>query len=267
MEEDLANSQSHHDFGMDVIPRVVKEGTAYAHPFSLSCVGCCPQKRLYWRDVGIRLLCRNMDIPARWTPSSTSTIRLAHLTSQKMTAPAKFVQDQNGQHGMTINSLFAGGTIVSGSFIVSSVLFNNVVDSSAPWIAVISSRVEIGAGCRLRRVVIDKGCRLPEGLVVGRTPARMPPVFSRAGGGAGGGPPGGGGRGWGPRRPPPPGAATNTKKEPRQWRVSCCQPTLSGGRALSAAVPGRSGRVRTTRTSPPRSCRSNCRRTPGSPAW
>ncbi len=34
-----------------------------------------------------------------------------------MTAPAKFVQDQNGQHGMTINSLFAGGTIVSGSFI------------------------------------------------------------------------------------------------------------------------------------------------------
>ncbi|MNB95173.1 Glucose-1-phosphate adenylyltransferase [compost metagenome] len=90
-------------------------------------------------------------------------------TSQKMTAPAKFVQDQNGQHGMTINSLFAGGTIVSGSFIVSSVLFNNVrVDSFCTLDqAVIFPGVEIGAGCRLRRVVIDKGCRLPEGLVVG----------------------------------------------------------------------------------------------------
>ena len=53
-----------------------------------------------------------------------------------MTAPAKFVQDQNGQHGMSINSMFAGGTIcVSGSFIIGSLLFNNVrVDSSAPWI-------------------------------------------------------------------------------------------------------------------------------------
>jgi glucose-1-phosphate adenylyltransferase len=171
LEEDLANEQSHHDFGMDVIPRVVKEGTAYAHPFSLSCVGCCPQKRPYWRDVGTvdSFWEANMDLASVTPELDIYDQDWPIWTSQKMTAPAKFVQDQNGQHGMTINSLFAGGTIVSGSFIVSSVLFNNVrVDSFCTLDqAVIFPGVEIGAGCRLRRVVIDKGCRLPEGLVVG----------------------------------------------------------------------------------------------------
>ncbi|CAJ1823784.1 TPA: glucose-1-phosphate adenylyltransferase [Aeromonas hydrophila] len=171
LEEDLANPASHHDFGMDVIPRVVQEGTAYAHPFSMSCVGCCPQKRPYWRDVGTvdSFWEANMDLASVTPELDIYDQDWPIWTSQNMTPPAKFVQDRNGQHGMTINSMFAGGTIVSGSFIVSSVLFTNVrVDSFCTLDqAVIFPGVEIGPGCRLRRVVIDKGCTLPEGLVVG----------------------------------------------------------------------------------------------------
>ncbi|MGL6529394.1 glucose-1-phosphate adenylyltransferase [Aeromonas hydrophila] len=171
LEEDLANPASHHDFGMDVIPRVVQEGTAYAHPFSMSCVGCCPQKRPYWRDVGAvdSFWEANMDLASVTPELDIYDQDWPIWTSQNMTPPAKFVQDRNGQHGMTINSMFAGGTIVSGSFIVSSVLFTNVrVDSFCTLDqAVIFPGVEIGPGCRLRRVVIDKGCKLPEGLVVG----------------------------------------------------------------------------------------------------
>ncbi|MFM4859022.1 glucose-1-phosphate adenylyltransferase [Aeromonas hydrophila] len=171
LEEDLANAASHHDFGMDVIPRVVQEGTAYAHPFSMSCVGCCPQKRPYWRDVGTvdSFWEANMDLASVTPELDIYDQDWPIWTSQNMTPPAKFVQDRNGQHGMTINSMFAGGTIVSGSFIVSSVLFTNVrVDSFCTLDqAVIFPGVEIGPGCRLRRVVIDKGCKLPEGLVVG----------------------------------------------------------------------------------------------------
>ncbi|MGE6108437.1 glucose-1-phosphate adenylyltransferase [Aeromonas sobria] len=171
LEEDLANEASHHDFGMDVIPRVVKEGTAHAHPFSMSCVGCCPQKRAYWRDVGTvdSFWEANMDLASVTPELDIYDQDWPIWTSQSMTAPAKFVQDQNGQHGMTINSMFAGGTIVSGSFIMSSVLFHHVrVDSFCTLDqAVIFPDVEIGAGCRLRRVVIDKDCILPEGLVVG----------------------------------------------------------------------------------------------------
>ncbi|MGL4714489.1 MAG: glucose-1-phosphate adenylyltransferase, partial [Aeromonas sp.] len=90
-------------------------------------------------------------------------------TSQNMTPSAKFVQDINGQHGMTINSMFSGGTIVSGSFILSSVLFTNVRVESFCTLdqAVVFPGVQIGAGCRLRRVVIDKGCKLPDGMVIG----------------------------------------------------------------------------------------------------
>ncbi|SIQ14887.1 glucose-1-phosphate adenylyltransferase [Aeromonas veronii] len=171
LEEDITNEQSHHDFGMDVIPRVVKEGTAFAHPFGMSCVGCCPDRRPYWRDVGTvdSFWEANMDLASVTPELDIYDQDWPIWTSQNMTPPAKFVQDRNGQHGMTINSMFAGGTIVSGSFILSSVLFTNVrVDSFCTLDqAVIFPGVEIGAGCRLRRVVIDKGCKLPEGTVIG----------------------------------------------------------------------------------------------------
>lgn len=171
LEEDLANPESNHDFGMNVIPRVVKEGCAYAHPFSMSCVGCCSQQRPYWRDVGTvdSLWEANMDLSSVTPQLNLYDEEWPIWTSQKMVPPAKFVQDRNGQHGMTINSIFSGGTIVSGSFITSSVLFPNVRVHSFCTLdqAVIFPGVEIGAGCRLRRVVIDKGCKLPDGLVVG----------------------------------------------------------------------------------------------------
>ncbi|RQM70150.1 glucose-1-phosphate adenylyltransferase [Aeromonas enteropelogenes] len=171
LEEDIANEHSHHDFGMDVIPRVVEEGTAYAHPFGMSCVGCCPQKRPYWRDVGTldSFWEANMDLASVTPELDIYDQEWPIWTSQNMTPPAKFVQDRNGQHGMAINSMFAGGTIVSGSFIVSSVLFTNVrVDSFCTLDqAVIFPGVEIGSGCRLRRVVVDKGCKLPQGMVIG----------------------------------------------------------------------------------------------------
>ncbi|HDX8597393.1 TPA: glucose-1-phosphate adenylyltransferase [Aeromonas dhakensis] len=184
LEEDLANPASHHDFGMDVIPRVVQEGTAYAHPFGMSCVGCCPQKRPYWRDVGTvdSFWEANMDLASVTPELDIYDQDWPIWTSQNMTPPAKFVQDRNGQHGMTINSMFAGGTIVSGSFIVSSVLFTNVrVDSFCTLDqAVIFPGVEIGPGCRLRRVVIDKGCKLPEGLVVGENASEDARRFYRS---------------------------------------------------------------------------------------
>lgn len=171
LEEDIANAHSHHDFGMDVIPRVVEEGTAYAHPFGMSCVGCNPQKRPYWRDVGTldSFWEANMDLASVTPELDIYDQEWPIWTSQNMTPPAKFVQDRNGQHGMAINSMFAGGTIVSGSFIVSSVLFTNVrVDSFCTLDqAVIFPGVEIGSGCRLRRVVVDKGCKLPQGMVIG----------------------------------------------------------------------------------------------------
>lgn len=171
LEEDILDECSKHDFGMNVIPRVVREGNCYAHPFSMSCVGGHPEHPPYWRDVGTveSLWEANMDLASVTPRLDIYDENWPIWTSQKMVPPAKFVQDKNGQHGMTINSMFTGGTIVSGSFIVSSVLFTNVRIHSFCTLdqAVIFPGVEIGPGCRLRRVVIDRGCQLPGGLVVG----------------------------------------------------------------------------------------------------
>ncbi|MGL6519010.1 glucose-1-phosphate adenylyltransferase [Aeromonas caviae] len=171
LEEDIHNQESKHDFGMDVIPRIVGEGKAFAHPFNMSCVGAKEGQKPYWRDVGTldSFWEANMDLASVVPELDIYDENWPIWTSQNMSPPAKFVQDRNGQHGMTINSMFAGGSIVSGSFVLNSVLFTNVRVHSFCTLdqAVIFPGVEIGAGCRLRRVVVDKGCKLPDGLVVG----------------------------------------------------------------------------------------------------
>jgi glucose-1-phosphate adenylyltransferase len=83
--------------------------------------------------------------------------------------PAKFVQDRSGSHGMTMNSLVAGGGIVSGSVVVHSVLFSRVRVNSFCTIdsSVLLPDVNVGRSCRLRRCIIDRACQIPEGMVIG----------------------------------------------------------------------------------------------------
>jgi glucose-1-phosphate adenylyltransferase len=137
----------------------------------MSCVGAREGQKPYWRDVGTldSFWEANMDLASVLPELDIYDQNWPIWTSQTLTPPAKFVQDRNGQHGMTINSMFSGGTIVSGSFVLNSVLFTNVRVHSFCTLdqAVIFPGVEVGAGCRLRRVVVDKGCVLPDGLVVG----------------------------------------------------------------------------------------------------
>ncbi|MFP1462098.1 sugar phosphate nucleotidyltransferase [Escherichia coli] len=45
-------TNSSHDFGKDLIPKITDAGLAYAHPFPLSCVQSDPDAEPYWRDVG-----------------------------------------------------------------------------------------------------------------------------------------------------------------------------------------------------------------------
>ena len=90
-------------------------------------------------------------------------------TYQEQLAPAKFVHDEDGRRGMAVDSLVSGGCIVSGSVIRNSVLFSSILVRSYCEIseAVVLPDVQINRHCRLRKVVIDRGCKLPEGLVIG----------------------------------------------------------------------------------------------------
>ena len=170
LERDMADKNSSHDFGKDIIPHMVKAGDAVAHPFELSCVGGKPGLAPYWRDVGT--------IDAYWDANIdlTATDPLLNLydtdwpiwTYQAQLPPAKFVHNQDDRRGMAIESMVSGGCIVSGA-VFRSVLFSQVrvhSYSKVHW-SVLLPGVQVGRHARLTRAVIDRDCIIPDHLVIG----------------------------------------------------------------------------------------------------
>jgi len=171
LEDDIANPESSHDFGKDIIPRVVREGRAIAHPFSMSCVSSTPDAVPYWRDVGTidSFWAANLDLASVTPELDIYDTNWPIWTSQRQLPPAKFVQDADGKHGQTINTMVSGGCIVSGSVVSNSVLFSSVRVHSFCQLdqVVLLPDVTIGRGCRLHKVVVDRRCVLPDNLVIG----------------------------------------------------------------------------------------------------
>ncbi len=183
LEEDLANPESSHDFGKDIIPRCVAEGQALAHPFGMSCVSRKKNITPYWRDVGTidAFWSANLDLASTIPELDIYDTDWPIWTYQRQLPPAKFVPDANGATGVTVNTVVSGGCIVSGSYVSYSVLFSEVRVHSFCHLeqAVLLPDVTVHRHCRLRRVVVDRGCVLPEGLVVGEDSAADARRFER----------------------------------------------------------------------------------------
>jgi glucose-1-phosphate adenylyltransferase len=174
LRRDAAMSGSSRDFGKDIIPYLVREGNAVAHRFPQSCVRTSLEAEAYWRDVGT--------VDAYWQANIDLTDPVPSLdlydrdwpiwTFAEVTPPAKFVSDGNGNQGSAENSLVAGGCIVSGAHIRRSLLFTGVRMNGRAAIenSVVLPYVQIGAGARLVNAVIDRGVKIPDGLVVGEDP-------------------------------------------------------------------------------------------------
>lgn len=171
LEQDLGNDKSDHDFGKDVIPRVVAEGGALAHPLNLSSVPASSRASPYWRDVGTvdAFWAANLDLASNWPELDLYDREWPIWTYQEQLPPAKFVPDERGNHGVTANVLVSGGCVVCGSVIRNAVIFSKVKVHSSCTItdAVIMPETVINPGCRLSKVVIDRGCIVPAGMVIG----------------------------------------------------------------------------------------------------
>ena len=187
LEADLADPDSEHDFGKNVIPAAVAQGRALAHPFHMSCIQNREGSTPYWRDVGTveAFWEANLDLASTMPELDIYDTQWPIWTYQRQLPPAKFVPDQEGKNGTAVNTIVSGGCIVSGSYIAHSVLFSEVRIHSYCDVreAVILPDVTIHRSCRLRRVVIDRGCVLPEGLVVGEDPQADARRFERTDGG------------------------------------------------------------------------------------
>ena len=174
LRRDAADMQSSHDFGADIIPRLVKEARVVAHHFSRSCVRSSTEVPSYWRDVGTldTYFAANIDLTDVVPDLDLYDRSWPIWTYTEATPPAKFVHDEDGRRGMAVSSLVSGGCIVSGATLRRSLLYTGVRVNSYSTIeyAVILPYVDIGRGVRLRNVVVDRGVKIPAGLVVGEDP-------------------------------------------------------------------------------------------------
>ncbi|NNG06076.1 MAG: glucose-1-phosphate adenylyltransferase, partial [Inquilinus sp.] len=171
LHRDAADALTAHDFGRDIIPYLVSRAAVMAHPLHRSAIFGEGQDEAYWRDVGT--------IDAYWEANLDLTSVTPALdlyddnwpihTYQAQLPPAKFVFDEEGRRGMALNSLVSGGCVVSGATVRRSLLFSQVRVNSYAELneAVVLPECDIGRNARLTKVVIDRGCDIPEGLVVG----------------------------------------------------------------------------------------------------
>ena len=171
---DAADPNSSHDFGKDIIPQIVRDGTAQAHRFADSCVRQGPGTPAYWRDVGTvdAFWKANIDL-TDFTPDLDLWDREWPIwTYSEAAPPAKFIHDEADRRGVAVSSLVSGGCIISGTEIRQSLLFTQVHTNSYAALdrAVVLPYVQVGRHARLRKVVIDRGVRIPEWLVVGEDP-------------------------------------------------------------------------------------------------
>lgn len=171
---DADNQHSSHDFGKDLIPYMVEKYRVFAQSFGQSCAGMGNDQVPYWRDVGT--------IDSYWEANMELTKVVPDLnmydqewpiwTHQEQLPPAKFVFDEDGRRGSAIDSLVSGGCIVSGSTVRRSLLFSDVRVNGYCNIedSVLLPNVDVGRYVTLKRVIVDKGCKIPEGLEVGVDP-------------------------------------------------------------------------------------------------
>ena len=183
LARDLADPASSHDFGRDIIPQAVRSGEAMAHPFEDSCVTSDAGKAPYWRDVGTidAYWEANIDLTAIEPMLDMYDRAWPILTYQEQLPPAKFIFNQDGRRGMALDSLVSGGCIISGSMVERSLLFSKCRVNSYCKLqeAVLLPEVVVGRYTRLTRVVIDHGCRIPEGMVIGEDPIEDARRFER----------------------------------------------------------------------------------------
>lgn len=172
LKTDAANPDSIHDFGRNILPSMVNRSELYAYNFQTNRIPGDPDDQTpYWRDVGTieSYYDASMDLravsPALNLYNRQWTLRTAGYSD----APAKFIFDEQGRRGQAIDSIVAGGSILSGGMARGSVLGRNVRVHSGAVVedSVLFDNCNIGRRARVRRAILDKNVQVPEGATIG----------------------------------------------------------------------------------------------------
>ncbi len=169
---DAANGDSSHDFGRDILPSLIHRANVFAYDFRDNHIpGDPPSVLPYWRDVGTvdAFYEANMDLRAITPALNLYNAQWALGPIREMHPPAKFIFDEDGRRGHAINSIISSGCILSGGLVRDSVLGRAVCVHSGAFVesSVIFDNCDIGRHAKVRRAILDKNARVPEGATIG----------------------------------------------------------------------------------------------------
>lgn len=170
---DHDDAASHHDFGKNILPRLINSHAVYAYRFGGK-AGRVTQDR-YWKDVGTldAYYEANMDLLLPVPPLDLYQEDWPIRTYHGQNPPARMVPGRSGAQGELQNSILGAGTIISGGRVRHSILSASVVveDGAEVDNAILFQGVRVGPGVRLQRCIVDKGVQIPAGETIGHNRA------------------------------------------------------------------------------------------------
>jgi glucose-1-phosphate adenylyltransferase len=166
---DQQDSHSSHDFGKDILPKLIRAAHVQAHIFGGEEGRVSPDR--YWRDVGTidAFYESNMDLLKPVPPLDLYQNDWPIRTYQPQTPPARTVPSDAGTEGVFINSILSGGVVISGGNVGHSILFDNVFVDSGAIVeqSILFEGVQVGEGARLQNCIIDKHVKIPADEQIG----------------------------------------------------------------------------------------------------
>ncbi len=167
LTENAQDPNTVHDFGKNIIPQAIDTRQVFAYPFQ----DVKTRAQSYWRDVGTADAYYDANIElVHVKPELNIYDREWPIwTYQEHQPPAKFILDDDARRGMAVNSMVAGGVIISGSHVRNSLIFSDVRIDERSFVdsAVILPHVDVGRDCMIKRAIIDEGCQIPDGSIIG----------------------------------------------------------------------------------------------------
>lgn len=172
LHADANNERSKHDFGRNILPGLIGRSPMYAYDFQTNRIpGDPPDEPAYWRDVGTidAFFEANMDLRTVKPELNLYNRQWPLRTAGYSDPPAKFAFDDEGRRGQAIDSIVAGGAILSGGFVRNSVLGRGVRVHAGAMVedCIIFDNCDIGRKARVRRAILDKNVWIPAGATLG----------------------------------------------------------------------------------------------------
>src|SRR5437588_5448046 len=168
--KDAEDPDSSHDFGHDILPRILDQYKIYSFNF----IDENKKEALYWRDVGTleAYFEANLDLVAVSLVFNLYDKEWPIRTHQRQYPPAKFVFAEPGRRGEALDSIVSMGCIISGGSVRTSVLSPDVRINSYTEVddSIIFSHANVGRHCKIHRAIIDRDVHIPEGTVIGFDP-------------------------------------------------------------------------------------------------